>query len=62
MVVGAATLLERTSCPDEMVLDFLWLLSTKAGMVDDPVGFVSRTLLKADHSCFVAAPHVFKTL
>ncbi|OXG10991.1 hypothetical protein C366_06495 [Cryptococcus neoformans Tu401-1] len=46
MVVGAATLLERTSCPDEMVLDFLWLLSTKAGMVDDPVGFLHHTCSK----------------
>lgn len=43
VVVGAATLLERTSCPNEPVLDFLWLLSTKADMVDDPVGFVSGT-------------------
>lgn len=43
MVVRAATLLERTSCPNELVLDFLWLLSAKADMVDDPVGFVSGT-------------------
>lgn len=41
MVIGAAILLERTSCPNELVLDFLWLLSAKADMVDDPVGFVS---------------------
>lgn len=46
MVVGAATLLERSSCPTEMVLDFLWLLSAKASMVDDPVGFLHHTCPK----------------
>ncbi|KIR32183.1 hypothetical protein I352_05415 [Cryptococcus deuterogattii MMRL2647] len=46
MVIGAAILLERTSCPNELVLDFLWLLSAKADMVDDPVGFLHHTCSK----------------
>ncbi|ODN74054.1 hypothetical protein L202_07524 [Cryptococcus amylolentus CBS 6039] len=43
MTLAAANLLERTTCPCEIVLDFIWLLSTKAINVDDPVGFLHHT-------------------
>ncbi|WVO14301.1 hypothetical protein L204_101933 [Cryptococcus depauperatus] len=35
MVLTAARLLEKDGCPCEIILDFLWLLSAKAAMVDD---------------------------
>ncbi|WVQ73477.1 hypothetical protein IAR50_003049 [Cryptococcus sp. DSM 104548] len=43
MTFAAANLLERTTCPCEVVLDFIWLLSAKAANVDDPVGFLHHT-------------------
>ncbi|WRT68054.1 uncharacterized protein IL334_005029 [Kwoniella shivajii] len=42
MVLSAASILERTNYPCEMVLDFLWLLFTKAAMIDNVDGFIHR--------------------
>nr|XP_019045323.1 hypothetical protein I302_05712 [Kwoniella bestiolae CBS 10118]OCF24253.1 hypothetical protein I302_05712 [Kwoniella bestiolae CBS 10118] len=46
MVLSAATILDRTGVPREMVLDFLWLLFTKASMVDNVDGFIHRACSK----------------
>ncbi|WVF68781.1 hypothetical protein IAT40_003553 [Kwoniella sp. CBS 6097] len=46
MVLSAASILERTSFPAEKVLDFLWLLFTKASMVENIDGFIHQSSTK----------------
>ncbi|WWD18729.1 hypothetical protein CI109_103183 [Kwoniella shandongensis] len=43
MVLAAARLLDKTTFPVEMVLDFLWLLFAKATIVDNVDGFIHHT-------------------
>ncbi|OCF56840.1 hypothetical protein L486_05695 [Kwoniella mangroviensis CBS 10435] len=46
MVSSAALILDRPNFPREMLLDFLWLLFTKASMVDNVDGFIHRACSK----------------
>ncbi|OCF37304.1 hypothetical protein I316_01213 [Kwoniella heveanensis BCC8398] len=46
MVLLAASILERTSYPAEQVLDFLWLLFSKASMVENVDGFIHQSSAK----------------
>nr|XP_019013028.1 uncharacterized protein I206_02525 [Kwoniella pini CBS 10737]OCF51809.1 hypothetical protein I206_02525 [Kwoniella pini CBS 10737] len=42
MILSAATMLDCTDVPCELILDFLWLLFTRAMMVDKVDGFINR--------------------
>ncbi|WWC96533.1 hypothetical protein V866_003401 [Kwoniella sp. B9012] len=46
MVLSAASVLDRAGFPREMVLDFLWLIFTKASMVDNVDEFIHRASSK----------------
>ncbi|WVQ84347.1 hypothetical protein IAT38_006499 [Cryptococcus sp. DSM 104549] len=46
MVLSAADLLGRTTCPSTLVLDFLWLLFARATNVDNVDGFLYHTCSK----------------
>nr|XP_018262073.1 uncharacterized protein I303_05088 [Kwoniella dejecticola CBS 10117]OBR84231.1 hypothetical protein I303_05088 [Kwoniella dejecticola CBS 10117] len=46
MVLSAASILQRTDVPCEMILDFLWLLFTRAMLVDNIDGFIHRACSK----------------